>query len=93
MPDRVDVPALLRRVALAMTAGQEYDDRRLDYVVCQVDRDALVSPANDAAYLDRLADAVEAWHVELEQDYDRSLVEQPNAGLRMLALLRGEVAP
>ena len=53
MADRVDVPALLRRVALAMTAGQEYDDRRLDYVVCQVDRDALVSPANDAAYLDR----------------------------------------
>lgn len=92
MADRVDVPALLRRAA--EEARLQANSEELWYTHTPR-TEAVIVLRSDAAYLDRLADAVEAM-LDTEAAYkahDQRGTAFPEAQADVLALLRGGGQP
>ena len=87
MADRVDVPALLRRAA--EEARLQAKSEELWYTHTPR-TEAVIVLRSDAAYLDRLADAVEHMRCRYTEDEEKNRADATRA---VLALLRGGVAP
>lgn len=84
MTARLDVPALLRRAGKALTeVCLQGAEPPAPVEVCE----------SDAAYLARLADAVEAWQAARSRQSHDDILAVRRSELAMLALLRGEVEP